>query len=512
MRRLVVLLALLLEESLSLGGVVVRQAVSFRRIGTTAATLPLRSTVLKLGTDDAESPNNKKNTANEQDVEALLASVSDAEALLACRAHLQRTNQLSEWSNGEFRKFKRRDNVEQAKQSDEIGFFWDNPDELVYYNRRKRPEYYYSTRRRTESEAESNSNYRTIEGTEYAIELPDNKEDEEKDEEIWETVLNSRSNVPSNDVQDKDDEEDVWENAHLMSEHDLSENTARSYYTLDDVTPSVSHTRRSNAAKRRFAKPEWKAAWYEKRWGDKVKSNKKQRRQLEERVHKLDGFLQHPELNKMTEEEISQAIQTYVISNQKRGAARRKTLQQRKEALQESMEAVITAANKNIVVTPPLSRDILFQTDPAILEEQRRKRSEQATRAYQQRLLAQTEQRNKSKNSKPSVRHSLPSQALTPADALERVQVALEQRAVDMSQLDADVRLVLEPAKLVNRKPVLCRILREFFGLRGKCVPPAANGDDSGDTLQFVTQSSIADLGALVLEQIRQGLNEDGTS
>ena len=113
----------------------------------------------------------------------MLSSVTDAEALLACRAHLQRTNQLEEWRLGKERKGKRQLAALQAKQSDAVGFFWEEPDELLYYDRKKPPLFSFPE--------ETKCNLQSIVGTEDGIKF----QEEGTQEETWGTILNSRSNI-----------------------------------------------------------------------------------------------------------------------------------------------------------------------------------------------------------------------------------------------------------------------------------------------------------------------------
>lgn len=82
---------------------------------------------------------------------------------------------------------------------------------------------------------------------------------------------------------------------------------------------------------------------------------------------------------------------------------------------------------------------------------------------------------------------------MTPRNALLRIEHAL-----DLGQtpnLD-DVEFLLE-SKVGGRRPILQRILRETFGLSGKCVPK-----DDGQ-LGFLTHSKMDTLGRLVMDLIR---------
>jgi hypothetical protein len=301
--------------------------------------------------------------------------------------------------------------------------------------------------------------------------------------------------------------EDIWENAHLLPEEYSSSST---YFKLDELTPSVSHNRRSSATKRTFADPEWKAAWYERRWGRKVKSKQtKKQRSLEERMSlpHMDRFLSNSKLSAMDEEQIAEAIRTYLTANQKRASGRSQTLQRRKEALREPVEVDTNGGSQPVVLAPLVSRDSLFEPDPKLLEEQRLRRAEKAVKVYQRRL----ENRKEITKRKRTKNIALPlSQAPTPSNALKRIERMLdeqEEAAIHsdlrhLSDIEDDLKLVLEPAKLLHRKDLFRRILGEVFDLRGKCVPQMDCEDGSGLQYMFVTKCSISVLGAFVLQKI----------
>jgi hypothetical protein len=322
---------------------------------------------------------------DDDDDESILDSVTDSEALSACRAYLQRTNRLQEWTAAAERQLQRTRADQQARQSDAYGFFWNDPDELVYYNRQRRP-IPKDSENHPEVVVEPYRNLPSIEDTRYALDISSNHADaaltpiqndsiaetqkSPTEDGIWEapasssfphgivestsgtgtmaeedaivnnvisTASTAESLVPpfSSFIVDQfDDTAAAWENAHILPEEYYTSSSP--YFKLDDETPSLSHTHRSQAAQRRFQDPVWKARWYERRWGvrqlkreaffnnnNNPTMTRRQWKSLEERLQspRMQGFLSHPALAALSEVEIAHAIRTYVVANRKRSAA-----------------------------------------------------------------------------------------------------------------------------------------------------------------------------------------------
>jgi hypothetical protein len=522
----------------------------------------------------------------------ILNSISDAEALLACRAHVQRRKLLKQskdtsnhqidqnntndgWQNAQWRKTKRLQHAENARQSDAVGFFWEDPDELAYYDRRKRPHLIRQQRQPSPKQNTSNtSSSIDISGSDYyALVVPlssvsedgnvedslkhmdaDNREYDDdtvdREDEIWETTVTSpRSGVTSEssifddtETYSTNEDEDVWENAHIFSpDSHWPNDAARTYYRIDEDTPRQSHMKRSLAAKKKFTNETWKELWYVSRWGRPPPSRRNQNstdhilmksktalRKLDERIRKLEGFLESPELNAMTEDEIAEAITKYVTSYQKRVASRRKTMQERKAALNEQYRVgqlqkqnyTLSALSEtqpqhsNIHYTgndtTPIPRDILLRTDPLVLEERRRQRALQAKKAYQKRLqnIAKPKTKRKKKQSPiPSIAALPVTPELTPGYSIRHIEWMLDNfldmplafhNVSTLLELKSHVECMLQSTKLAHRKDTLRRVLSQVFDLRGKCIPTTSN------TYEFVTQASVANVGAFVLHNIQQ--------
>ncbi|OEU09953.1 hypothetical protein FRACYDRAFT_247560 [Fragilariopsis cylindrus CCMP1102] len=98
-----------------------------------------------------------------------------------------------------------------------------------------------------------------------------------------------------------------------------------------------------------------------------------------------------------------------------------------------------------------------------------------------------------------------PPKQLTPRDALLRIENSLDSGATVSIE---DVKLILLPERMGNRKLILRRILQDEFNLGGKCVPPIISGggndDDDDYELEFVRQCSIERLGTFVISLLKE--------
>jgi hypothetical protein len=492
------------------------------------------------------------------DRESIFDTVSDAEALLACRAYLRRTKRLGDFTAGDDRKRQRRQQLASfqtaASTANSPGFFWEDVNELKYYDPSQSPSLKFSVPPETESSLRDSSKLQNIEGTDYYGLLNDAEDtvDEEPqlytkkaNDDAWGAVVSSRGSIPpsamplttasySGTASSKSDEHiTFWENPSEDSEYDYSDD---SFWPSQSGTTSFSgpssplivHQRRSQVALQRFADPEWKAAWYERRWGHVYNATHpnhphgsparaaKQQRLLEERMrtYQMDRFMSNANLSAMTEHEIAHAIQTYVQSKQRRGATRR-----RRRQVLNSASLAVQPRNATFGNSSSMPRDSLYQLNANDLEERRLRRAEIAKRSYQRRLENESQRQSSLSREGNNVGVELGPAIVprtqppaTPQDALQQIQsfwlqdalIQQLQRSRNVDpwlDLERTVQLALEPARLSHRKEVFHRLLAAMFGLRGKCVPSSSGGNSE---LQFVTKASIADLGSFVLETIRQ--------
>ncbi|KAG7349627.1 hypothetical protein IV203_012224 [Nitzschia inconspicua] len=403
--------------------------------------------------------------------------VSDAEALLACWSYLQRHKRLGNWTQYEQR---------MAQKSMSRTFFLMEDD------------------------------------------LTDQLQQQEEFQNDNEMTFVSKTS--SHQDEDPEDGSDVARARTFDSSHSATDDLL--YYgvfTSMESKPSPSQRRRSNAIKKRWADPEYRKRWYASRWGDQTGDEEEKRRiqrhrKAESLARELPrGFLGSPELASMTKEEIADAIATSVNSREKRARARKKTLEDRKRSLKELNEAIFKAAKEEMAKEGDrtegvegkvkLDRNSLFMRTHEEMKEEQRKRSERAKKIYQIRIKNEKIRQQAQKQSQPShpaflvpaeqqptlvERPFYPPKQRTPRDALLRVEHALDLG--NLPSID-DVQLILQPKRLANRKDLLCRILNEGFGLRGKCIPVCDSGGNSSDParFEFVTHSSVDVLGDFIL-------------
>lgn len=388
-------------------------------------------------------------------------TLSDEELLLACRAYLQRKNNSRNWTKFEKRKALR--NRQQEFQKESLsGFFWEDPTELKYY--------------------QQNIN------ASLALVL---SESASKEEDTTKTFMDD-----DDDYLDKDDKsaritattqlEQVSFDFLGRDENDNLVQAAREFSSFP-TRPPESRINRSEAAKRRWKDPEWKAKWYEKRWGDKPRRRRSARYKQRLEALTLD-FLSSQEFVNMTEAEIQEAAEFYARANQKRIESRKKTLKKRREALQSPR------SDEHI----PLDA-FSWDKDPKALQEARRLRSERARKAYQTRLKnSNTTSTASARKEQGRPKKKIVPKGSTPMDALLRIEADLDGEKLPSVE---DLEIISKPVKLGKRKDLVKRLLWENFGLRGKCIP---GPDGNPDNLQFVTTCSVEDLMMFTIRKVRE--------
>ena len=381
---------------------------------------------------------NGKNENSAEDLSINLSEISDAETLLACRSYLQRKNKLG------WKEFERRKEMHQqssaiissyAKES--VGYFWEDPSELLCVH----------------------------------------NDDVDGDRPSYGDVYPEGPNV----LQQLHVDQVVFEETGVSDESVSS--GGGGVFTTYPTGPSEARIRRSKAKSAQWQDPDFRRRWYAKRWANKTiltEAVKKERRQDKKLLAMPAKILDSDEMAAMSEEEVQEAIVTYVTSNRRRGNSMKVRGKQYVETKTEQR----------------LTRDVLFTPDIGAMEEKQRLRSERAKAAYQKRLENQGSLPLSPKRSKIQ----LP-RGMSPREALLRVSADLELQRLPTLQ---DVTIILTPTKLGRRKDLLRRILNEHFDLRGKCVPVEL--DNPGGDLLFVTQAPLAQLGNFVLRQMKEAL------
>jgi hypothetical protein len=430
-----------------------------------------------------------------EDDNYFFGAISDAEALLACHAFLRRKKRL-EWTGAAERRRRQEQAIAAADEGPlsglrPAGFFWEDRSQLPHVGLSDDSYREQDTNIERSSDLEKEKKSTTISSVgDWA--LVEEEDELEEPLSTWESLIapdkTSRFSLPI----DEEDEETSF----VVDD-----------FSAIDYVPSVSHTRRSQAALRRWSDPAWKEKWWNRRWGDKKpnlpsekqKLNNSRQRRTEMRVRKLnpEELLASPEMAELSPDEIAEAIRTYRLAKLKRSRSRRKFLDQRNDNVTKDY-----AKSSEDDSSSPIPRDYFAQSDENQLREIQRIRSERAKEIYRKRLENDSYARTNGVKRRSrtfelvSPDESLPV-ATTPKEALSKINASLDAYRYPSIH---DVELLLSSSRLAKRKETLIRILKDCFGLRGKCVPSIKAGNES--TMLFVTDCPIDVLGAFVLQNL----------
>jgi len=220
--------------------------------------------------------------------------VTDEEALLACRAYLQRKNRLG-WTQHNRRKDLAINSLALAPLSSSSmsssttetsitnsgmeesspnmrnaysGYFWEDPSELIYL-KKGRPR-------------------RLVQ-----INKLGGGENEEDKSIIFDETIDGYDQTSMGGYYDDVDDDDDYDNKEDAAEYQpfLSNdvnNEIEGIFNSFPTYPPSSFVKLSQSKKKLFQDPEWKAKWYSKRWGDKQDNTQKRRSiKREKRVEKL---------------------------------------------------------------------------------------------------------------------------------------------------------------------------------------------------------------------------------
>ncbi len=425
--------------------------------------------------------------------------VTDEQALLACRAYLQRKNRLG-WTQAKRRKSLAQNSLalhplpssplEDATSGSKnlnAGYFWEDPGELIYL-KNSRPRQLVQKNKLLGKENET-----VIGGGEILFEFSDEEDEEEEEEE--------EAGEEMDDIQ-------------LLKNVDDG-----GIFTSFPAFPPTTHVRQSQSRKELFQDPKWKAQWYKKRWGSKKSMEKRQRDREQKRIQTLikqipSEILRSPELAALTNEEIEDAIDTYMLANTKRKEAHLKRTKQRKENLPSTTGEVLSNRNTELSLT--------FTPSNNELKEIQKKRSEKAAKAYKTRLknkkMKQMDRDTKLKkqitHKSRALREITVEGELSPRQAMERIEETIRDNNLPLIQ---DIDTLLKPKRLSGRKELLKIVLKDCFNLMGKCVPDvsrvdssendfyasATNTDVDSTQKKFVTQCTVYELGSYIKYLLR---------
>lgn len=443
--------------------------------------------------------------------------VTDEEALLACRAFLQRKNRVG-WIQAKQRKALALNSLALSSSTstlsqsptamDDIigstaatnlnaGYFWEDPSELLYL-RRGRP-------RRMTMEGNTSSLF-----------------DDDKETNL--SLQSSQIEYDEEEIDDDVDDEQI-KSSRLRKAEDANNEESFGIFTSFPVFPSTTHVLQSQAKKKQFQDPEWKAKWYQSRWanatvGQKFLRTKRQKR-LKQLIQKIPSeILRSDELASLSDEEIEEAIRTYVLGNKRRMESHLKRSEERKRKYQDNRISVQSYHDElhpqhEMNNTKESVSQLSFTPSEDELKRVQRKRSSRATKAYATRLRnletkeAETKkpQGMKSRTSSNMRQVSVRSK-LAPKIAMERIQEMV--RAGKMPLMD-DIDSILKPERLAGRKVLFQMILSSCFNLRGKCVPDISKKkgldpdcfysnytDTDMVTKKFVSKSTVSELGSFL--------------
>ena len=409
-----------------------------------------------------------------QTSESDASNISEAQLLLACRAYLIRKHKV-EWK----RKIER---AQAEVSSANSGYFWPDPEDLRYL--REDPDPF-------------NLDYN----------------------ETYASSFGYRRNgirFSSQDLIDKTEQPD-----------NTRETTSANPFSANPLYPSDEHVRRSTAKLKLWRNQTWVSEWYNKRWAGRVttRSQKNQEKQANLLRQIPNDVFGSPSFYEMTEDEVAEALATYLMANQRKSQSRlsiKDTRQIEQESFTKWRESVkqevykSTIAEKNLTLRhifqkelPSNASALSFSPSQETMERLRAQRSEKSRRAFQTRI-----DRSKENITKTSTKilHGYNRQIrytendfidgqVSPMQAILNIDLALDN---DILPSPIDVEIMLKPGRLGRRRATLIRILRECFHLRGKCVP-ALSGDPK---LLFVTTCTIHELGVFVLSKLRQQVGE----
>ena len=448
----------------------------------------------------ATSTSPENSTSTTTNTKTLTNVVDEAQLLLACRAYLLRKHKV-EW------KQKKRRAEAAASPLNNEGYFWPDPNDLLYL--REDPDPY-------------NLEYNETYGEYYGY----------KRNGVRFLASQDTTYSGKNYLEDESIEPGI-ERA----------STSANPFSTNPLYPSEEHVRRSDAKLKLWNNSTWKKEWYRRRWEGKVASNNERVRGKQEKMMRKipNAVLESPTFDDMSEDEVAEAIITYLSSNQRKSESRKSNKDKRRierEAFRRWREEVKQEARKSKVrndqnrtvevtmkdmaqkVIPPSSEDDPLSFSPSVesMKDIKAKRSEKSRIAFQTRRanskqaqssstlkkVKLTKMRRNDENSADEVHYTdllmmMNAEEISPVQALLHIDFDLDHKR---NPNPTDVKTILKPGRLGRRRDTLRRILSVCFDLRGKCVPPLHSSDDSEDLL-FVTNCKIDDLGAFVLTKLR---------
>ena len=413
-----------------------------------------------------------------------MEGLSDAEVLLACRSYLSKRKKI-EWSAAERRKVAREQSAQYtAGESGTVGFFWENPEELVYLKA---------------GSGEKREDGRGVGGGSATDRfLPGAEDDDGADDSGSLTMAFDGGDLWSDGVAEEEEDtatSGMFDDDNFISGADRIEHSVLGGYLSG---PSDEHTRRSEAQKAKWDDPKWKDKWYKRRWGEKGEKMKtddeKRQKKLDDMVNAIPpDVLASPELVDMSDEDVAEAVKIYLESRKKRSETK---ATKKKEKAASKNTAIKNQSDDGKTGEPTLHvESIDFSlSDAEMARAKQRERSRRAKRAYQTRRANEEKRRKESgeEGGNEPVNPIMPS-ALSHVYAAQEAQARIEYSLYANMPLESgDIDIFMVPAKMRGRKQVLLRVLKERFGKEGKCIPR------EDGRMAFATTTPIGKLAAYI--------------
>jgi hypothetical protein len=421
-----------------------------------------------------------------------MQSITDEEALLACRAYLQRKNKLG-WKQHEARKHKLEHTSALSSTADEgAGYFWEDPSELKYL---------FTGRPRLSFEHEAPLDAFNEEDTDWRLD----------------------GNGASSNEYGEDEDDDAM----FIEEEEEGDTYSFGFPSF----PPASFALRSKNKKALFQDKEWKAKWYEARWGNysDERAQERKAKRIEKYIQQIPSdILRSPELATLSDDDIEDAIRTYMVANKKRSISQKKRIERKRKMLRlcEKQPDSKDDGDSNSTSIPkslPTLDAFMAQLEGGAasikaLEEQQRERSERAAKSYQTRLdhtpaVSRRKPRGEIKTLTQTGRPRR--KTVRVSGAVTRTEGAIKEHTYPRSE---DIDIILEPNRLTGRKDLLKEVLLTSFGMRGKCIPNLKNlgqeemeefydcsslADIEAMDKKFVTKSTVCELGCFIVFMLR---------
>ena len=384
---------------------------------------------------------------DEYDEEIDFDTISDEQVLLACRAYLSRKHRLDWTERG-----KRRENAAlhsrlSSNQSSifdtnnlAVGYFWEDPSELSYLGKE------------------------SLLPNLISDELMLDEDDGEQDE-LTQDVENEEEFVSSTGAREMSTISFI---SALKPPSPSGDSTSTltlkgAEFTSFPNAPDSTHKIKSQTVKRFFDDPVWKARWYKQRWAGKTIADAESKK-IAAKLKKLPAsILRSEQLRSLEEEELAEAVQTYVQSNLRKSKAQQK---RRRETPSPKKHTEIFYKQSVEQFNPLLN--LSFNLEQLQLEEQR-KRSEAAKKRYQSRIANQ--RANQKQVTSPVVLPAysrIMSRDSDVMEAMKKLELTLTGNSTNL--LKEDVKCVLQPKRLAGRRRLLTNLLSHHFDCRGKSI------------------------------------------